>query len=35
MSKSEAVVIDSIEVREALRSLFYLNILNQLLLLQR
>ena len=35
MSKSEAVVIESIEVRELLRFLFYLDILNKLLLLQR
>ena len=35
MSKSEAVVIESIEVREMLRFLFYLDILNKLLLLQR
>ena len=35
MSKSEAVVIESIEVRELLRFLFYLDILNKLSLLQR
>ena len=35
MSKSEAVVIESIEVREMLRFLFYLEILNKLSLLQR
>ena len=35
MSKSEAVVIESIEVRELLRFLFYLYILNKLSLLQR
>ena len=35
MSKSEAVVIESIEVRELLRFLFYLDILNELSLLQR
>ena len=35
MSKSEAVVIESIEVRELLRFLFYLYILNKLWLLQR
>ena len=34
MSRSEAVVIESIEVREHLRCLFYLDILNKLLLLQ-
>ena len=35
MSKSEAVVIESIEVRELLHFLFYLEILNKLSLLQR
>ena len=35
MSKSEAVVFESIEVRELLRFLFYLDILNKLSLLQR
>ena len=35
MSKSEAVVIESIEVREMLSFLFYLDILNKLSLLQR
>ena len=35
MSKSESVVIESIEVRELLRFLFYLDILNKLSLLQR
>ena len=35
MSKSEAVVIESIEVRELLRFLFYLDILKKLSLLQR
>ena len=35
MSKSEAVVIESIEVRELLHFLFYLDILNKLSLLQR
>ena len=35
MSKSEAVVFASIEVQELLRFLFYRNILNKLLLLQR
>ena len=35
MSKSEEVVIESIEVRELLRFLFYLDILNKLSLLQR
>ena len=35
MSKSEAVVIESIEVRELLRFLFYLDILNKLSVLQR
>ena len=35
MSKSEAVVIESIQVRELLRFLFYLDILNKLSLLQR
>ena len=35
MSKSEAVVIESIEVRELLRFLFYLDILNKFSLLQR
>ena len=35
MSKSEAVVIESIEGREMLRFLFYLDILNKLSLLQR
>ena len=35
MSKSEAVVIESIEVRELLRFLFYLDILNKFWLLQR
>ena len=35
MSKSEAVVIESIEVRELLRVLFYFDILNKLSLLQR
>ena len=35
MSKSEAVVIESIEVRELLRFLFYLDILNKLSLLLR
>ena len=35
MTKSEAVVIESIEVRELLRFLFYLDILNKLSLLQR
>ena len=35
MSKSEAVVIESIEVREPLRFLFYLEILSKLSLLQR
>ena len=35
MSKSEAVVIESIEVRELLRFIFYLDILNKLSLLQR
>ena len=35
MNKSEAVVIESIEVRELLRFLFYLDILNKLSLLQR
>ena len=35
MSKSEAVVIESIEVRELLRFVFYLDILNKLSLLQR
>ena len=35
MRKSEVVVIESIEVRELLRFLFYLNILNKFLLLQR
>ena len=35
MSKSEAVVIESIEVRKHLCFLFYLDILNNLLLLQR
>ena len=34
MSRSEAVVIESIEVRERLRFLFYFDILNKLLLLQ-
>ena len=34
MSKSEAVVIGSKEVREILRFLFYLDLLNKLLLLQ-
>ena len=34
MSKAEAVVSESIEVREHLRFLFYLDILNNLLLLQ-
>ena len=34
MSKSEAVVMESIEVRELLRFLFYLDILNKLSLLQ-
>ena len=33
MSRSEAVVIESIEVAELLRFLFYLDILNKLLLL--
>ena len=33
MSRSEAVVIESIEVQEHLRVLFYLDILNKLLLL--
>ena len=35
MIKSEGVVIDSIEVREILRFLFYLDSLNKLSLLQR
>ena len=35
MSKSEAVVIEAIEVRELLRFLFYLDILNKLSLPQR
>ena len=35
MSRSEAVMIESIEGRELLRFLFYLDILNKLLLLQR
>ena len=35
MSKSEAVVIESIEVQELLRFLLYLDILNKLSLLQR
>ena len=35
MSKSEVLVIESIEVRELLRFLFYLDILNKLSLLQR
>ena len=34
MSRSEAVVIESIEVREHFRFLFYFDILNKLLLLQ-
>ena len=34
MSKSEAVVIESIDVREPLCFLFHLDILNKLLLLQ-
>ena len=34
MSTSEAEVIESIQVRELLRFLFYLDILNKLLLLQ-
>ena len=34
MSRSEAVVIESIEVRDHLRFLFYLDILKKLLLLQ-
>ena len=33
MSKSETVVIESIEVQELLRFLFYIDILNKLLLL--
>ena len=33
MSRSEAVVIESLEVQELLRFLFYLDILNKLLLL--
>ena len=35
MSRSEAVVIESTEVGELLRFLFYLDLLNKLLLLQR
>ena len=34
MSRSEAVLIESIEVRELLRFLFHLDILNKVLLLQ-
>ena len=34
MSRSEAVVMESLEIRELLRFLFYLDILNKLLLLQ-